>query len=168
MKKLKIMNTLCWKNDYVIIRDVQIVIIIIDNYWEMIIIITSYLMITLLDEMMQLIKNWRRWKAFHLIWKNDFFYLMKSNVSLKREIERWVKRTHSIVRMWKLRKIFNHLFQYSLKPSHSSHSRLISKSSFCSSCSSSCKHLLHSKFCRRIDSVMNRLIHMCSNSRCQC
>jgi hypothetical protein len=26
------MNTLCWKNDYVIIRNVQIVIIIVDNH----------------------------------------------------------------------------------------------------------------------------------------
>jgi hypothetical protein len=52
MKKLKIMNTLCWKNDYVIIRNDQIVIIIVNNHWEMTIIITSYLMITLLNEMM--------------------------------------------------------------------------------------------------------------------
>jgi hypothetical protein len=134
----------------------------------MTIIITSYLMITLLNKMMQLIINWRRWKIFHLIWKNDFFYLMKSNVSLKKEIEKWFKKTHSIIWMWKLRKIFNHLFQFLSKSSHSSRHRLISKSSFCSSCSSLCKHLLHSKFCRRIDSVMSRLIRMCSNSRCQC
>jgi hypothetical protein len=60
MKKLKIMNTLCWKDDYVIIRNVQIVIIIVDNHWEMTIIITSYLTITLLDKIMQLVKNWRR------------------------------------------------------------------------------------------------------------
>jgi hypothetical protein len=91
MKKLKIMNTLCWKNDYVIIRNVQIVIIIVDNHWKVIIIITSYLMITLLDEMMQLIKNWRRWKISHLIWKNDFFYLMKSNVSLKKKSKNELK-----------------------------------------------------------------------------
>ncbi len=168
MKKLKIMNTLCWKDDYVIIRSVQIVIIIADNHWEMTIITTSYLVITLLDEMMQLVRNWRRWKSLHLIWKNGFFYLMRSNVSLKREIEKWVKRTHSIVWMWRLRKIFNHLFQLSLKSSHPLRHRLISKPSFCSSCSSSCKHLLHSKFCRRIDSVMSRLIRMCSNPRCQC
>jgi hypothetical protein len=113
MKKLKIMNTLCWQDDYVIILNVQIVIIIADNHWKMTIITTSYLVITLLNEMMQLVKNWRRWKLSHLIWKNDFFYLMRSNVSLKREIERWVKRTHSIIWMWKLRKIFNHLV-YSL------------------------------------------------------
>jgi hypothetical protein len=166
MKKLKIINTLCWKDDYVIIQNVQIVIIIADNHWRMTIIITSYLAITLLDEIVRLIKDWRRWKFSHLIWKNDFFYLMKSNVSLKRKVERWVKRTHSIIRMWWLRKI--HLFQLSFKLSHSSHLRLISKSSFCSSCSSSCKYLLHSKFCRRIDSVMSRLICMCSNLRCRC
>jgi hypothetical protein len=167
MKKLKIMNTLCWKNDYVIIRNVQIVIIIVNNHWKMTNIITSYLVITLLNEIMQLIKYWRRWKLSHLIWKNDFFYLMKSNVSLKK-FERWVKRTHSIVWMWRLRKIFNHLFQLSSKSSHSSRHQLISKSSFSSSCSSLCKHLLQSKFCRRIDSVISRLIRMCSNSRCQC
>jgi hypothetical protein len=90
MKKLKIMNTLCWKNDYVIIRSVQIVIIIVDNHWEMTIIITSYLVITLLNEMMQLVKDWRRWKSFHLIWKNDFFYLMKS-VEVLNIVTVWVQ-----------------------------------------------------------------------------
>ncbi len=151
-----------------IIRNVRIVIIIADNHWEVIIIITNYLIITLLDEIMQLVENWRRWKVSHLIWKNDFFFLMKSNVSVKRKSRRWVKRTHSIVRMWELRKIFNHSISHSSKLSHSFHLQLISKSSFCSSCSSSFKHRLHSKFCRRIDSVMSRLIRMCSNSDCQC
>jgi hypothetical protein len=107
-------------------------------------------------------------KSFSFDLKKRFFLFDKKQRLIKKKIEKWIKKTHSILKMWKLRKIFNHLFQYSLKSSHSSHSRLISKSSFCSSCSSSCKHLLHSKFCRRIDSVMSRLIRMCSNSRCQC